>query len=164
MLQNFDPLQIPNSHLFHVQRQISQTEKSRPKCDVTTGDVYSQHYVRRSKFRDAHNHIAPLHTVSFIRSSLKISPTVINQPNLQTIRLPLNSTSSRRNQRACSAYRWHHVRVAVADGGHVIVATLDDVTERMSAGREKSRLRLPPSVYYGGMDVSANTFGWHFLT
>ena len=59
--------------------------------------------------------------------------------------------------------RWHHVRVALTDEGHVVSATLDDVTERMSgAGRgdqQSQQLRLPPSVYYGGMDVSANTFG-----
>ena len=51
------------------------------------------------------------------------------------------------------------MRVAVTDDGHVIVATLDDVTERMAAGHDESRLQMPPSVYYGGMDISANTFG-----
>jgi len=55
--------------------------------------------------------------------------------------------------------RWHSVRVALSDAGHVISATLDDVTENMAAGHEDSRLLLPPCVYYGGMDVSANTFG-----
>ena len=70
-------------------------------------------------------------------------------------------------------YRWHHVRVArmLTDEGHVISARLDDVTERMSGGgrdQQSPSLRLPPSVYYGGMDVSANTFGpvalCHLLT
>ena len=57
-------------------------------------------------------------------------------------------------------YRWHSVRVALTDGaGHVISATLDDVTEKMAADHDDSRLLLPPCVYYGGMDVSASTFG-----
>lgn len=51
------------------------------------------------------------------------------------------------------------MRVALTDGGHVISATLDDVTQKMAAGHDDSRLQLPPCVYYGGMDVSANTFG-----
>jgi len=56
-------------------------------------------------------------------------------------------------------HRWHSVRVALSDTGHVISATLDDVTENMAAGHEDSSLLLPPCVYFGGMDVSANTFG-----
>jgi len=62
------------------------------------------------------------------------------------------------------------VRVASTDDGHVISATLDDVTERMTSSsaaverHDESRLRLPASVYFGGMDVSASTFGRHSAT
>lgn len=51
------------------------------------------------------------------------------------------------------------MRVAVTSDGHVISATLDDVTEKMAARHDDAQLELPPCVYYGGMDVSANTFG-----
>ena len=51
------------------------------------------------------------------------------------------------------------MRVAATGGDHVISATLDNVTEKLTAKHDGVQLQLPPSVYYGGMDVSANTFG-----
>jgi len=49
----------------------------------------------------------------------------------------------------------------VSNDDHVVSATLDDVTEKMAAVPDDSSLQLPPWVYYGGMDISANTFGSH---
>ena len=51
------------------------------------------------------------------------------------------------------------MRVAATGVDHVISATLDNVTEKLTAKQDDVQLQLPPSVYYGGMDVSANTFG-----
>ena len=54
--------------------------------------------------------------------------------------------------------RWHSVGVTLKKGQTVEV-TLDAIVETMAAQHPDAKVDLPSSVYYGGMDISASTFG-----
>ena len=53
--------------------------------------------------------------------------------------------------------RWH--QLTVVHKGQLVDARLDATSERMTADRPDPHLRMPPSVYFGGMDVSASVQG-----
>jgi hypothetical protein len=57
------------------------------------------------------------------------------------------------------SFRWHSLSVSV-QSGQTVEVSLDGVVEKMTAQHGDASLDLPPSVYYGGMDISASTFGW----
>ena len=54
--------------------------------------------------------------------------------------------------------RWHSVSVTL-HSSQTVEVLLDGVVEKMTAQHPDASLDLPPSVYFGGMDISASTFG-----
>jgi len=64
--------------------------------------------------------------------------------------------------------RWHTVSVSL-HSSQIVEVILDGAIEKMAAQHPDASLDLPPSVYFGGMDVSASTFGrlvdvYHIIT